>query len=257
MAKKIVQAIKSGDKSGRFLRKGDDDKWHVVSDKEAAWKVSQALREKSRWSTMKKEGEGDEVDDGEEQVEDTKQPAAPVLPAQPPLPIAMAVDIPAAQKVVEPSMSVVTGDDEKAKSTTHKKRKNANEDVGALKDDTTTTKRVKTEELANNDKKQASSHSSKNEQQQRQVNKKVLPALTMPTEISHITMPTLENSIGMPIVRASAADNTTSAASGSTSVSVPNEEDVLFGRGGRTNHNPGNKRLRDIVINYRNVYCEG
>ena len=79
----------------------------------------------------------------------------------------------------------------------------------------------------------------------------------MPTEISHITMPTLENSIGMPIVRASAADNTTSAASGSTSVSVPNEEDVLFGRGGRTNHNPGNKRLRDIVINYRNVYCEG
>lgn len=31
-------------------------------------------------------------------------------------------------------------------------------------------------------------------------------------------------------------------------------QDVLFGRGGRTNHHPGNKRLRDIVNKYRDVY---
>ena len=90
------------------------------------------------------------------------------------------------------------------------------------------------------------------EQLQQQENK-VLSALTMPTEISHITMPALEN------VRASATDSTASAASGSASVSVPNDEDVLLGR---RFYNPslvppGNKRLSEILTNYRIVYCEG
>jgi hypothetical protein len=46
------KAIRTGVNPGRFLKKGDDGKWQTVSDKEAAWKVSQALREKTRWSSM-------------------------------------------------------------------------------------------------------------------------------------------------------------------------------------------------------------
>lgn len=49
------KAIRTGVNPGRFLKKGDDGKWQTVSDKEAAWKVSQALREKTRWSSMKEE----------------------------------------------------------------------------------------------------------------------------------------------------------------------------------------------------------
>jgi hypothetical protein len=49
------KAIRTGVNPGRFLKKGDDGKWQTVSDKEAAWKVSQALREKTRWSSLKEE----------------------------------------------------------------------------------------------------------------------------------------------------------------------------------------------------------
>lgn len=36
--------------------------------------------------------------------------------------------------------------------------------------------------------------------------------------------------------------------------SMPTDADVLFGRGGRTNHHPGNKRLRMIVDHYKVPY---
>lgn len=42
--------------------------------------------------------------------------------------------------------------------------------------------------------------------------------------------------------------------SSSTGEILPNDEDVLFGRGGRTNTHPGNQRLRDIVDTYRSTY---
>jgi len=40
----------------------------------------------------------------------------------------------------------------------------------------------------------------------------------------------------------------------STSDIFPKDEDILFGRGGRTNHHPGNKRLREIANSYRFTY---
>lgn len=62
VARRIVQAIRSGKTPGRFLKRGHDGKWIEVCDKEAAWKASQALREKTRWSCMK-EAEGFHFDD--------------------------------------------------------------------------------------------------------------------------------------------------------------------------------------------------
>ena len=35
---------------------------------------------------------------------------------------------------------------------------------------------------------------------------------------------------------------------------IPKNEDVLFGRGGRTNHHPGNIRLREVVKQYQEAY---
>lgn len=49
------KAIRTGVNPGRFLKKEDNGKWQTVSDKEAAWKVSQALREKTRWTSMREE----------------------------------------------------------------------------------------------------------------------------------------------------------------------------------------------------------
>jgi len=47
VARKIVRAIRSGNPSGRFLRKGTHNMWVDVGDKVAAEKTSQGLRERS------------------------------------------------------------------------------------------------------------------------------------------------------------------------------------------------------------------
>eukprot|EP00984_Skeletonema_dohrnii_P033446 scaffold30108_cov136-Skeletonema_dohrnii-CCMP3373.AAC.1 len=68
VARRIVKAIRTGKNPGRFLRKGDDGKWQEVSDKEASWKASQALREKTRWSSMKQQKVAQEIADGSQKA---------------------------------------------------------------------------------------------------------------------------------------------------------------------------------------------
>ena len=63
VSRRVVKAIKAG--NGRFLRKGEDGRWHEVSDKEAVDKASQALREKTNTAKAAK-------------VDEEKMVAAPV-----------------------------------------------------------------------------------------------------------------------------------------------------------------------------------
>jgi len=201
VARRIVKAIRTGKNPGRFLRKGDGDKWICVSDKEAAWKASQALREKSRWSSMK---------------EDTKQPAS--LSAA-----ALAIDFSTVQTVAETANL-------KAEENDKKRKAEEEPEVGDGAVDSEI-KKVKSE--------QAPSELSQPE----------LPVETVPTDISHITVPPVETLGGRKL----GANYMLTVHTDSNDM-FPKDEDILFGRGGRTNHHPGNKRLRDIVIKYRDTY---
>ena len=73
----------------------------------------------------------------------------------------------------------------------------------------------------------------------------------IPMEIAQITVPPVDT-VGERKVGANymlpATMNTNSGDI------FPRDEDCLFGRGGRTNHHPGNKRLREIVLKYRDTY---
>mmetsp|Transcript_10082 Transcript_10082/g.18142 ORF Transcript_10082/g.18142 Transcript_10082/m.18142 type:complete len:460 (-) Transcript_10082:125-1504(-) len=206
VARRIVKAIRTGKNPGRFLRKGDHGKWIAVSDKEAAWKASQALREKSRWSSMK---------------QDDKQQASP--PA-----VEVTVDS-TVQKVVETASTQVVEKPKKRKASEAEE-----EPKGSYAVADPEMKKVKAEAPV--------------EPPQPQ-----LPLEAVPTEISHITVPpvvTLGNTkqVGANYMLPAATLNT------NASDIFPKDEDVLFGRGGRTNHHPGNKRLRQIVNKYRDTY---
>jgi len=148
----------------------------TVSDKEAAWKSSQALREKSRWSSMKKE-EGEEGD----AVDTTKK--SPIK---------------------------------------RKKRKSSTTDQS---------------ESSNKRGKIAGG--------------KMLP---IPTQVSHIEVPGVESFTNIGHKKIETFLSLPTQNSSSTGEILPNDEDVLFGRGGRTNTHPGNQRLRDIVDTYRSTY---
>jgi hypothetical protein len=183
VARRIVKAIRTGKNPGRFLRKGDDGKWQEVSDKEAAWKASQALREKTRWSSMKQQKAAQEIAEGSEKANEY------------------------AEKVVEKATKSV--------EKTAKKRKVREE--------------------------QASSFSS----QKKAAVAVEEPTLNTPTEASQISIPDMSPA-RLPVP---ALHDTVKAGS-----IIPRDEDVLFGRGGKTNHHPGNKRLREIVLSYRSIY---
>lgn len=79
------------------------------------------------------------------------------------------------------------------------------------------------------------------------------PPTETPTEISHITVPPVET-LGGRKVGANYMLPMPPTALHSTLDIFPKDEDILFGRGGRTNHHPGNKRLREIVEKYRHIY---
>ena len=205
VARRIVRAIRTGLNPGRFLRKGKDGKWHQVSDKEAAWKASQALREKTRWSSMRQDKDG------------------PESPA-----VAETTDSSTDQRVVET-----------ASTTTAEKSK----------------KRSAADEEARVD---CSAGAPPMKKAKSEVAPAVLPPQqhvafveTAPTDISHIAVPPVAilearklgtNYMLPPNMNTDSTDF------------FPRDEDVLFGRGGRTNHHPGNVRLREIVNNYRHAY---
>jgi len=183
VARRIVAAIRTGICPGRFLRKGEDGKWRAVSDQEAAWKASQALREKSRWSSMKQCTK--------------RQQASP-----------SAAGMTTASKTNTIGAAVIAPERKKIKV------------EAPLQFEPTPQPKQLLE--------------------------------TISTDLQHIAIP--------PVVN---LGNTTQfgtnymlpAMINTNSCDIfPKDEDVLFGRGGRTNHHPGNKRLRQIVNKYRDTY---
>ncbi len=184
VARRIVKAIRTGKNPGRFLRKGDDGKWQEVSDKEASWKASQALREKTRWSSMKQQKAAQEIAEGSQKANEH------------------------AEKMVK-----------KASKSIEK----------------TTKKRKAKEEKALSSQKKAAVATEE-------------PTLNAPTEPSQISIPDMS-----PINRARVPVSESAFAVTAGAI-TPRDEDVLFGRGGKTNHHPGNKRLREIVNSYRSIY---
>ncbi|CAJ1942534.1 unnamed protein product [Cylindrotheca closterium] len=73
VARRIVRAIRLGNPPGRFLKKGDDNKWYDVGDRCAAEKTSQGLRERSNSEKRQRSAmrealriRRDDLDDGDE-----------------------------------------------------------------------------------------------------------------------------------------------------------------------------------------------
>lgn len=187
VARRIVKAIRTGKNPGRFLRKGDDGKWQEVSDKEASWKASQALREKTRWSSMKQQAAAQEIAQGSQKANDH------------------------AEKMVKKATKSI-------EKTTKKRKAKEEKAVPAQKKAAVA---VATEE----------------------------PTLNAPTESSQISIPDMS-----PHTRARVPVSESASFAVTAGTITPRDEDVLFGRGGKTNHHPGNKRLREIVNSYRSIY---
>ena len=186
VARRIVKAIRSGKTPGRFLRRGDDGNWQEVSDKEATWKASQALREKTRWSSMK------EVQAAHDIAEGSNKASLEV------------------EKVVEKATKSV----EKS----NKRKLDQGEDT------TVSTSSQKKAAVASKE-----------------------PTLDTLTETSQIQ-------ISIPAMAPERQGELSSDPEPPSGPIEPREADVLFGRGGRTNHNPGNIRLREVVNSYKSIY---
>ncbi len=204
MARRIVRAIRTGLNPGRFLRKGKDGKWHQVSDKEAAWKASQALREKTRWSSMRQDKDGPE------------SPAA-----------AATTDALTGQQVVETASTTTAEKAKKGSAADERVRVDCSAEAPPMK-------KIKSEEAPS-----------------------VLPpqqhvsfVKSAPTDMSHIAVPT----VAILEARKLGTNYMLPPNMNTSTDFFPRDEDVLFGRGGRTNHHPGNVRLRTIVNNYRYAY---
>lgn len=199
VARRIVKAIRTGLNPGRFLRKGKDGKWQQVSDKEAAWKASQALREKTRWSSMKQEKDG------------------PNSPA---------------------TATAAASDDTKALENTAAKRSAVDAGVWAALDTLyPSNKKVKTEEAP--------------AAKPAELPIEFESAVAAPTDVTHIVVPSIAvleaSKVGANFALPLNMDP-------DSADFFPRDEDILFGRGGRTNNHPGNVRLREIVNKYRQAY---
>lgn len=190
VARRIVKAIRSGKTPGRFLRRGDDGNWQEVSDKEATWKASQALREKTRWSSMKEVQAAHDIAEGSDKA---------------------SLDV---EKVVEKATKSV----EKS----NKRKLDQGENT------TVSTSSQKKAAVASKE-----------------------PTLDTLTETSQISIPAMAPTATAVPVQGESSSDPEQPPSGPIE---PREADVLFGRGGRTNHNPGNIRLREVVNSYKSIY---
>lgn len=200
VARRIVKALRTGPNPGRFLKKDANGKWHEVNDQEAAWKASQALREKSRWASMKKDKEGSNISD---------------------------------LMVTSAMMQVVES------ATTNAVKKSAKRDA------TDTEKEAEEESKVNSEAKVNSAKVKKAKYEHSE------PVDVVPTEASHIAVPPVASPEGK---KSGTVYMQTQYIDGATYI-IPQDEDVLFGRGGRTNNHPGNVRLREIVDQYRHIYA--
>lgn len=208
MARRIVKAIRTGPNSGRFLRKDVYGKWQVVDDREATWKASQALREKTRWASMKKGKEG----------------------AEPPPDIAFALSDALMSSYMKEVVDSATNNDDTRKA---KKRSVINKEV------------VVEEESKEEGNCDANPNNNVIKRARSEMTESVETIVPSSDDASHTTTPPMESPLG----------EKTNINDCIASCIIPKDEDILFGRGGRTNHHPGNVRLREIVEQYRHIYA--
>jgi len=212
VVKTIIGAISSTDSPARFLKRDDDGvNWVEVDEQEAALKVSQALREKTRWSCMKNADEDAATSINSENENSMEASSTKKRNSS------EAFSFENDGKVLK----VETTDKESGKPTI---KKIAVGNPG-------TQMPVVREEFLQLPKRSSSI----------QTNTPFVPAEAAPVPTAdRIVVPPLETSNSSTIL--------------SNDASVPTDSDVLFGRGGRTNHHPGNKRLRTIVDQYKVAY---
>ncbi len=199
VALRIVQAIKSGPSPGRFLKRGENGKWFEVSDKEASWKASQALREKTRWSCMKENSSFSIERVAKSKATDNKNVAG--LP-----------NILKKRKV-----------EEEIKPETQKKA-DVKFQNSAPQLTSTKSPRMIIPAVAK-----------VNDCLVKKVKEELPSEKSIPLQIERSPLPKQAPDIEQNII-------------------TPRNEDVLFGRGGRTNHHPGNIRLREVVRQYQEAY---
>lgn len=195
VALRIVKAIKSGPSPGRFLKRGGNGKWYEVSDKEASWKASQALREKTRWSCMKENS--------------------------------------------SPSMKCVA-------TTKDIKHKNVSGLPNSLK------KRMVEENIKTEAPKETNVESSESQPRSAKSPQIVIPVVAKAD--NYIVKKVKELPSGKRIPPQIEKKPATKQVLLIEQNITPRNEDVLFGRGGRTNHHPGNIRLREVVKQYQEAY---
>lgn len=244
VSRRIVMAIKSGPNAGRFLKK-DDIGWLEVSDREATWKCSQALREKTRWSSMKK-------DETEEAQASASSIAAMSSPVQ--IIAGMAQDSAFAAARVLPMVDQVKPFPAVAEATTKEGSSTATETRAGA------TKRKADAPITEHGKKLKPDESPLPLQQKMSAIELSLLHGTQLAAHSSDNTPAYNldmltcDQISIPSLEGLDTSGLVPLPQGQSDIQ-PRDEDVLFGRGGKTNHHPGNKRLRVIVDHYRNTYC--
>lgn len=212
VAKRVVKKILSpdfADSPVRFLKRDESGLWVEVDAHEAACKVSQALREKSRWNCMK----SSETDERIRSMD-------------------VALKLEVLTKKRGPTGEEETGGKKVLKIET------TNKETGEIK--------VKKIEVGGCKQETAS-------QPQVEAKQPDTPAReteTSVTEIKLLKLPEIvpkANEISVPPLESSDSILPSDG-------SMPTDADVLFGRGGKTNHHPGNVRLRRIVDHYKYGY---
>ncbi|CAJ1951916.1 unnamed protein product [Cylindrotheca closterium] len=89
----------------------------------------------------------------------------------------------------------------------------------------------------------------------------VPPLNTLPSSAAPVVPPpkTLPP-VPLPKKKRPAAAKTTAATrkqqQGKRYIANPTETDILMGRGGKSNHHPGNKRYREEILNFKNTYSQ-
>lgn len=209
----------------RFLKRDENGLWIEVDEHEAACKVSQALREKTRWSCMK-------VDEEE--------------PSN--MAVALKLEIEHSSETTTNKRAVTdNGEDEPKAAIKVLKVETTDKETGETK--------VKKIRVGVSDSSQQEvqpiAYQYKGAQNAREASNPAPEPETITKEIKLITpssMVPTASQIPVPPLETVASSIFPKDGSG------PSDADVLFGRGGRTNHHPGNKRLRTIVDQYKFAY---
>lgn len=242
VARAVVKKILSedfADSPVRFLKRVDDGFWVQVDKNEAACKVSQALREKTRWSCMK----SDEAHTAAslkldmDHLDDTPTKKRRSFNG---------TDEAKSLNVVK-ALKVETTDKETGDTSANKIQiESPSRQAGRLiqignppvqQPVLATAPPILVPEFHSVQQQEFQAHAY-------ETNALEIKPITIPAVVpvlARIFVPPLEVA--------------TATAMFPNDGSMPTDADVLFGRGGRTNHHPGNKRLRMIVDHYKVAYA--